>query len=297
MDKNLDKITSFSRKKVFEFNGKRMNFTIPRVMGVLNVTPDSFYDGGWYNDLKIGGLGDLGIWRGRVEEMIVEGAYIIDIGAVSTKPGAVELTAEEEKRRLYPVIKEVRKSFPDIIISIDTFRAEIAKMAAGEGADMINDISGGTFDPDMLSTIVHLQVPYIIMHIQGTPATMQINPVYSDVVKEVKDFLVRQAEKLEKGGHRKIILDPGFGFGKTVEHNYKLLSNLDAFVGTGYAVLAGLSRKSLINKVLNTNPAEALNGTTVLNTMALMKGAGILRVHDVKEAVQAVKLFDTFAKP
>jgi dihydropteroate synthase len=308
MDKKNDKITSFSQKRVFEFNGKKMDFTQPRVMGILNVSPDSFYDGGWYNDLAIGRfddwaigrfgnlaigrLEDLGIWKGRVEEMIVEGAYIIDIGAVSTRPGAAEVTAEEEKRRLFPVLKEVRKSFPDIIISVDTCRAEIAEMVAGEGADMINDISGGNFDPLMFSLIVRLKIPYIMMHIQGTPATMQQNPVYHDVVKEVKSILFERAGKLEKMGHSKIILDPGFGFGKTVEHNYALLSKLEEFVAEGYPVLAGLSRKSMINRVLNTKPSEALNGTTVLNTIALMKGAAILRVHDVAEAMQTVKLVE-----
>jgi len=163
-------------------------------------------------------------------------------------------------------------------------------MAAGEGADMINDISGGTFDPLMHSCIVHLKIPYIIMHIQGTPATMQTDPHYEDVVREVKGFLIDQAEKLEQMGHDKIIIDPGFGFGKTVDHNYALLSHLDEFAGTGYPVLAGMSRKSMINRVLGTKPSEALNGTTVLNTIALLKGATLLRVHDVKEAVEAVRL-------
>lgn len=300
MNKNSDKSTFFSSNRVFDFNGKRMDYSVPRVMGVLNVTPDSFYDGfsasppggretGRYGSMEAGRHGS-----GEAGKMIDDGAYIIDIGAVSTRPGADEVTIEEEKRRLIPVIKEVRKSFPDIIISIDTFRSEIAKIAAGEGADMINDISGGTFDPLMLSAIVQLKIPYVIMHIQGTPANMQINPVYDDVVQEVKDFLLAQAEKLENAGHNKIILDPGFGFGKTVAHNYQLLNRLDEFTGTAYPVLAGLSRKSMINRVLNIKPAEALNGTTVLNTIALSKGASILRVHDVKEAVEAIKLF-TFA--
>jgi dihydropteroate synthase len=318
MDKKNDKNTSFSKKRIVEFNGKKMDFTTPRVMGIVNVTPDSFYDGGWYKDdktvrpkdwrnggpgeeekgrtgdLAIGRLGDLGIWKGRVEEMIMDGAYIIDIGAVSTRPGAAEVSGEEEKRRIKPVLREIRREFPEIIISIDTHRAEVARMAAGEGADMINDISGGTFDPEMHAEIARLQIPYVIMHIRGTPETMQQNPDYKDVVRDVKDFLLRQAMKLESLGHHKIIIDPGFGFGKTVEHNYKLLSHLDEFVSTGYPVLAGISRKSMINRVLGTKPSEALNGTTVLNTVALLKGASIIRVHDVKEAVEAVKLV-TFA--
>jgi dihydropteroate synthase len=226
----------------------------------------------------------------KVDRMLQEGAYIIDIGAVSTRPGAAEVSPEEEKNRLMPVLKEIRKVYPGIIISVDTYRAEIAGMAASEGADMINDISGGTFDPAMINTIIKLDIPYVIMHIRGTPATMQVNPVYDDVVKEVLDFLLKQAEKLVNKGHHKIIIDPGFGFGKTVEHNFQLLKRLDELVSTGYPVLAGLSRKSMINRVLNIKPADALNGTTVLNTLALLKGASILRVHDVREAREAIQL-------
>ncbi len=292
MDKNDDKYTSFSRKRIFDFNGKRMDFSVPRVMGIVNVTPDSFYEVGAEDRQHT----SLDMWLKTTEKMLDHGAYIIDIGAVSTRPGAAEVSEEEEKTRLLPVLKKIRKSFPEIIISVDTFRAEIARMAAGEGADMINDISGGIFDPLMHSCITELKIPYIIMHLQGTPATMQLNPVYKDVLKEVLDFLLKQALELESKGHDKIIIDPGFGFGKTVEHNYTLLSRLDEFVKTGYPVLAGLSRKSMINKVLGTRPAEALNGTTVLNTIALMKGAGILRVHDVAEAVQAVKLVEKVIK-
>jgi len=315
MNKTSDKSTFFSSKRVFDFNGKRMDFSLPRVMGILNVTPDSFYDGFYtsppvpLSKMERGNRGQ-GVKGGEVEtrdlktrhwttkaaEMIAQGAYIIDIGAISTRPGADEVSIEEEKRRILPVLKEMRKSFPDVIISIDTFRSEIAEMAAGEGADMINDISGGTFDTLMLSVIARLNIPYIIMHIQGTPATMQINPVYENVVSEVKGFLLQQAGKLEDMGHSKIILDPGFGFGKTVEHNYRLLSHLDEFVKTGYPILAGLSRKSIINRVLKIKPDEALNGTTVLNTIALMKGASILRVHDVMEAIQAVKLVNRVIK-
>jgi dihydropteroate synthase len=234
--------------------------------------------------------GEAGAWITKVAEMIMQGAYIIDIGAVSTRPGAPEVGIEEEKRRLVPVLKGIRKSYPDLIISVDTYRAEIARIAAGEGADIINDISGGTMDPDMHSAIVHLQIPYVIMHIQGTPANMQVNPVYEDVVKDVYGFFMQQAGKLEKSGHNRIIIDPGFGFGKTVTHNYQLLEKLDVFTASGYPVLAGLSRKSMINRVLNIKPEEALNGTTVLNTIALLKGASILRVHDVKEAMEAIRL-------
>lgn len=279
MDKISDKNTSFSPKRIFDFNGKMIDFTRPRVMGILNITPDSFYDGK-----------TVGLYDGRVEQMLREGAYIIDLGAVSTRPGASEVSQAEEMTRLLPVLKKIRKEYPGIIISIDTYRAEIAKIAAGEGADMINDISGGTFDPLMLPAIAHLRIPYIIMHIQGTPLTMQVNPVYEDVAKEVSGFLSGQAQKLLESGHDQLILDPGFGFGKTVEHNYILLENLDILAKTGYPVLAGLSRKSMINRVLKIKPEEALNGTTVLNTIALLKGASILRVHDVKQAVEAIKL-------
>jgi dihydropteroate synthase len=286
MGKSSDKNTSFS-PRIFDFNGKVMDFNRPRVMGILNVTPDSFYDGG------------VGAWRhgvGDAGKMVEEGAYIIDIGAVSTRPRAAEVDIEEEKRRLIPVLRHIRKEFPGIIISIDTYRAEIANIAAGEGADMINDISGGTFDPLMMTAIAHLKIPYIIMHIQGTPSTMQLNPVYKDVVKEVGGFLTGQAHKLRESGHVKVIIDPGFGFGKSVEHNYLLLQNLDRLVATGYPVLAGLSRKSMINRVLSIKPDKALNGTTVLNTLALLKGAAILRVHDVKEAVEAVRLVEMVIK-
>jgi dihydropteroate synthase len=308
MDKNSDKITSFSPKRIFDFNGKIVDFTTPRVMGIVNVTPDSFYDGSGeagkrgsgearkQGSVDAGNRGTAnwelrtGNYMQKVGQMASEGAYIIDIGAVSTKPGAAEVSIEEERARLLPVLKEIRKEYPDIIISIDTYRAEIAHIAAAEGADMINDISGGTFDPLMLSTIVHLHIPYVIMHIQGTPSTMQVNPVYEDVVKEVSSFLLGQALKLHGLGFDKLILDPGFGFGKTVEHNFQLLHNFDSLASSGYPVLAGLSRKSMINRVLKIKPEEALNGTTVLNTIALLKGAAILRVHDVKQAVEAVRL-------
>ncbi len=309
MDKKRDKGTFFSSKRIFEFNGKKMDFTSPRVMGILNITPDSFYDGGRY--WEAGEQGDMvahghgpgncelrtANWIERAEQMVREGAYIIDIGAMSTRPGAAAVSPDTEKSRLLPVLKELRTKFPGTILSVDTYRSETAAIAAAEGADIINDISGGTFDPLMLSEIVRLGIPYIVMHIRGTPENMQVNPVYKDVVQEVGNFLSGQAKKLEDSGHHKIILDPGFGFGKTIKHNFQILENLDKLVKTGYPIMAGLSRKSLINRVLGLTPDEALNGTTVLNTIALSKGAMVLRVHDVKEAVEAVKLtnFLTFA--
>ncbi len=298
MEKNSDKGKGFSQKRVFEFNGKKMDFTRPRVMGIVNLTPDSFYRRveRWKGGKGIGQFSNealrVGDWEGMVGHMLLAGAYMIDLGAVSTRPGAPEVSVEEEERRLLPVLKEIRKKFPDAILSIDTFRAEIARIAASEGADMINDISGGTFDEMMIPTVTGLGIPFIVMHIQGTPQNMQMNPQYENVTDDVFSFLLKQANLLESSGHHKFILDPGFGFGKTVEHNFEILRNLDRLVIRGYPVLAGMSRKSMINRVLGTRPDEALNGTTVLNTIALLKGASILRVHDVKEAVEAVNLVE-----
>jgi dihydropteroate synthase len=252
-------------------------------MGILNLTPDSFYDGG-----RNVGLNNA---IQRAGKMIDEGATIIDIGAVSTRPNAMEVSAEEEWGRLKDVLKELRKQFPDTILSVDTYRASIARRAADFGADMINDISGGQFDELMFETIAELGLPYVMMHIQESPATMQQNPVYNDVVDEIsKFFKTRLSQLASLGKNENIILDPGFGFGKTVGHNYELLRRFSEFKNIGCPLLAGLSRKSMINKVLEIKPEQALNGTTVLNTIALLAGANILRVHDVKEAVQAVKL-------
>jgi len=295
MIENSDKVKGISEKKIFNYNGRQMDFTIPRVMGIVNVTPDSFYEASRTSSpgplsFRRGGIGGEVSQMQTVAQMIEEGAYIIDIGAVSTRPGAAEVDSSEEKKRLLPVLKKVRKEYPGIIISVDTYRSEIARIAAAEGADMINDISGGTFDAQMIETVIDLKIPYVIMHIRGTPANMQVNPVYQDVVEEVFSFLSGLAKFLEEAGHHKIILDPGFGFGKTVDHNYTLLNNLFRLTANGFPVLAGLSRKSMINRVLGTKPEDALNGTTVLNTVALLKGASILRVHDVKEATEAVKL-------
>jgi dihydropteroate synthase len=290
---------AFSEIRSFEFNGKRLDFSVPRVMGIVNVTPDSFYEGSRYfgeektrrqGDERTKGQGDKETWKEGVERMVSEGAYMIDIGAVSTRPGAAVVTGEEETRRLVPVLKAIRSDYPDLIISVDTYRSEVAQIAVSEGADIINDISGGTFDPDMIPFIAGSGVPFIMMHIQGTPANMQVNPSYGEVVAEVYSFLEKQCQSLAELGHQKIIVDPGFGFGKTVQHNFQLLKSLGRFTELGFPVLAGLSRKSMINKVLGTKPEDALNGTTALNTIALMNGASILRVHDVREAVEAVRL-------
>lgn len=266
------------------FKNKELNLSSPDVMGILNITPDSFYDGGKFTDKKNILL--------HAEKMISEGADIIDIGACSTRPNAKDISEEEELKRLIPAIKLVRKKFTDVIISADTFRSSAAEKAIDAGADMINDISGGTMDKKMFETIGKLKVPYVLMHIQGTPQTMQANPQYKDVMKEVKEYFAEKIEKLKSLKVEQIIIDVGFGFGKTVEHNYTLLKHLSELNQFGFPILAGVSRKSMLNKVLGTTPETVLNGTTVANTIALMNGANILRVHDVKEAKEAVKIFN-----
>lgn len=264
-------------------------------MGILNVTPDSFFDGGKYFSLSLGGRAGEGAFLLHAEKMIVEGVDIIDIGACSTRPNANEVSEEEELKRLIPAIKLVRKKFHDVIISADTFRSNVAEEAVNAGADMINDISGGSMDEKMFEIIGKIKVPYVLMHIQGTPQTMQANPQYKNVVQEVKEYFREKIKKLKGFKAEQIILDVGFGFGKTVEHNYTLLKHLAEFKEFGFPILAGISRKSIINNVLRTTPETALNGTTAANTIALMNGANILRVHDVKEAIEAVKIF-TFTK-
>jgi len=266
------------------WKNRQLNLDSPVIMGILNLTPDSFYDGG-KNNLEYRALY-------QTEKMIGEGAAIIDMGAVSTRPDAVFVDADEEWKRLSGILSMIRKRYPDTLISVDTYRSKISRKAVEEGADIINDISGGRFDEKMYETIAELKVPYVMMHIKGTPQTMQANPVYTDVVAEIYDYFKTGINALSKlGVDDNIVLDPGFGFGKTVDHNYKILMGLKAFQSLGFPVLAGLSRKSMINRVLDTTPAEALNGTTVLNTIALLNGANILRVHDVKEAVEVVKIY------
>jgi len=258
----------------------------PKIMGILNITQDSFYDGNSHNSIKKAIL--------KCSQMIVEGADIIDIGAVSSRPGAEIVSASEEESRLLPIFKEIRKEFPEIILSVDTYNSEVVKIACEEGIDMVNDISGGLFDDKMLDTVASTGLPYILMHIQGDPRTMQLNPVYTDVTSEVRDHLFSRADLAKEAGINQVILDPGFGFGKTPDHNFRILKHLRLFGKEGHPVLAGISRKSMINKVLETGPEAALNGTTVLNTIALLNGADILRVHDVKEAMEAVKLVEKY---
>jgi dihydropteroate synthase len=260
----------------------------PLIMGILNVTPDSFFDGGKFtSEIQ---------WLEHTQQMIDEGADIIDIGAYSTRPGATDVSEQDEMERLVNVIKSVRKQFPEVLISADTFRASIASKAIDAGANIINDISGGTMDDAMFSTIAKLKVPYILMHIQGTPKTMQQNPHYENVTEDVFAFFTSKLKELKELGVSKVILDPGFGFGKTLEQNYQLLGNFEKFNSIGLPVLVGFSRKSMVCKLLKVNPEEALNGTSVLNTIALEKGAKILRVHDVKEAKEAVMIVEYFKK-
>lgn len=276
-------------KPITLLNGKKLSFESPKVMGVVNITPDSFYDGGRYASTNTA--------IKQAEKLIAEGADIIDLGACSTRPNATDIGGEEELKRLLPVLDYLVKNHPDIIISVDTYRANVAREAVKHGTYIVNDISGGTMDNKMFETVAALKVPYILMHIQGTPDTMQVNPQYNDVVKEVEDFFTAQIEKLHKAGVKDIIIDPGFGFGKTVEHNYTLLKNLHHYKMFGLPVMAGVSRKSMINKVLKTKPEYALTGTIALNTLALMEGANILRVHDVKEAKEVIKLVTQFMHP
>ena len=282
LNKSSDKSKIFSSNHYLNFGNKSLNFHKPLVMGILNLSPDSFFVGNHNNTID-------GLIK-QTGKMLDEGAKIIDVGAVSTRPGAKLISEEEELNRLLMVLPELIKNFPKVVYSIDTFRANIAKKIIKAGADMINDISGGTMDDEMFEKIASLQVPYVMMHIQGTPQNMQNDPKYENVVSEIEQFFINQINKFEKLGFSKIILDPGFGFGKTVENNYEILKNLKSFSKLGFPLLAGISRKSMINKVLGTTPKTALNGTTILNTIAILNGAKILRVHDVKEAVEVIRL-------
>lgn len=263
-------------------HGRKLNLREPVVMGILNITPDSFYDGGRYDNPDAA--------LAHTERMLIEGAKIIDIGAFSSRPGSIAPSLEEEWQRLAHILPVLRKRFPQTWLSIDTYRAEIVRRAAAEGVDLINDISAGSVDDEMLSAVIAAGLPYILMHMQGTPDTMQQNPNYADVVAEVSNWFDTQVEALQKQGCTQLILDPGFGFGKTVEHNYSLLTALPQFLAKGFPVLVGISRKSMITKLLNIKKEAALNAGTVLHTYALMKGAHIIRTHDVREAVEVIAI-------
>lgn len=263
-------------------HGQLIDLTIPKVMGILNVTPNSFYDGGAYSDEK-------SVLK-QVEKMLVEGATFIDIGAYSSKPNADFVSEEEEIQRLLPILTLVLKHFPKTLISVDTFRANVAKKAVENGACIINDISAGNLDDKMMETIANLRVPYIMMHMKGTPQTMQSLTNYENLINEILFYFSEKVAQARSFGIHDLIIDPGFGFAKTLGHNFELLHNLELFQILELPVLVGISRKSMIYKTINTLSEYAGNGTTVLNTISLLKGAKILRVHDVKEAQECVKL-------
>ena len=263
-------------------NSRLIDLNLPKVMGILNVTPNSFYDGGKQNEIN-------SIMH-QVDKMLSEGADFIDIGAYSSKPSAEFVSEEEEIKRLVPIIKELVDHFPSIVLSVDTFRANVAKVAVEHGAGIINDISAGLLDEKMLETVADLKVPYIMMHMRGNPQTMQSLTNYEDIVKEMIFYFSERIQKARSYGISDIVIDPGFGFAKTLEQNYEVLHKMELFSMLELPLLAGISRKSMIYKVLENSPQEALNGTSVLNTIALQKGAKILRVHDVKEAVECIKL-------
>ena len=265
--------------------GELIDLSTPKIMGILNLTPDSFFDGGKYRNEKEVLL--------QIEAMIEAGATFIDMGAYSSRPGAAHVSEAEELERILPIVLLAVKSFPSIIISIDTFRSTIAKACIEAGAALINDISAGNLDTEMYKTVGALKVPYIMMHMQGTPATMQNNPSYNNVTQDVLYYFSEKVATLRSHGVNDIIIDPGFGFGKTIAHNYQLLQELSHFSTLDLPVLIGLSRKSMIYKVLESTPETALNGTSILNTIALERGAQILRVHDVKEAQECITLYNT----
>ena len=265
--------------------GRLLDLSKPQVMGILNVTPDSFYAGSRMETEEA--------VRGRVRQIIAEGGSMIDVGAYSSRPGAADVSAEEEMERLRRGMSIVREEAPEIPVSVDTFRADVAKMAVEElGVDIINDISGGELDKEMFKTVAKLGVPYILMHMKGTPQTMQQAPHYDDLMKEVMLYFAEKVQQLRDLGQKDIVLDPGYGFAKTIDHNYELLRHQEMLEVFELPLLVGVSRKSMIYRFLDTSPEEALNGTSVLNTIALQKGANILRVHDVKEAVEVVRLVE-----
>jgi len=274
--------------KSINCNRTLIDLTSPKVMGILNITPDSFFDGGKYkNETEI---------ISQVEKMLAEGATFIDVGAYSSRPGAKHISEQEELERILPVVKTLVKEFPEILISIDTFRGNIAEKCIESGACIINDISAGSIDPTLFKTIAKLQVPYIIMHMQGTPQNMQANPTYKNIVTDILNFFSKKIFELRALGVNDIIADVGFGFGKTIEQNYSLLNNLALFQNLEIPLLTGVSRKSMLYKPLELTPEKALNATTVANTIAVLNGTAILRVHDVKEAVETIKIIELLNK-
>ena len=273
----------FHKKSTLNCRGKILSLSTPLVMGILNLTPDSFYAGSR--------LSSAAEAIKRAEAMLTDGADILDIGGYSSRPGAADISEQEEIDRVVPAIEAIHAAFPEAILSIDTFRAKVAEAAVKAGASIINDISGGNLDEAMFETVAKLHVPYILMHMRGTPQTMTTLAKYEDVVVEVLDELQTKVAQLTRLGVKDIILDPGFGFAKTIEHNFELLRRIDELRILGLPILAGMSRKSMVYKALGINQADALTGTIAANTIALMKGADILRVHDVKETKQTVQIY------
>ncbi|RQO70977.1 dihydropteroate synthase [Pedobacter sp. KBW01] len=272
----------FEPKQSLNIKGQLIDLSSPKVMGILNITPDSFY-----SDSRTKSIDEA---LTKTEKHLTEGATFIDIGGYSSRPGAKDISEAEEIDRLVPVVSSLSTAFPEAIFSIDTFRAKVAEATILAGAHIVNDIASGDMDELMFETVARMQVPYMIMHMQGTPQNMQQNPVYENVLLDVVDYLAKKLAKLKALHVHDVIIDPGFGFGKTIAHNYELLNQMEAFQIFKLPILVGFSRKGMIHKTLGTTAPEALNGTSVLNTIALQKGAGILRVHDVKEAVECVRL-------
>tara|TARA_B100000575_G_scaffold64050_1_gene49042 strand:- start:242 stop:1102 length:861 start_codon:yes stop_codon:yes gene_type:complete len=278
----MTKDKNFNASNKIEVKNTSLDLSTPKIMGIINMTDDSFYDGGTnYNSNKT---------LKKVTKFIKEGADIIDIGGYSSRPGAKNISIKEEWKRIKDIIPIVNKNFPKTIISVDTFRSEIAKRAIENGAHIINDISGGSIDKCLFDTVASLKTPYILTHIKGNPENMQENPNYNSVINEITEYFQKKIKTLKSKGINNIIIDPGFGFGKSLQHNYEILNNLNKFKKFNLPILIGVSRKSMIYRLLKTNPKEALNGTTVVNTLCLLGGANILRVHDVKEAKECIKI-------
>ncbi|QEM05626.1 dihydropteroate synthase [Mucilaginibacter rubeus] len=280
----MTKNTFFRKKVTLNAGGRLIDLSSPKVMGIINITPDSFFA-----DSRKPGVDEA---LQQAEKMLTDGATFLDIGAYSSRPGAVDISAQEETDRLLPVVEAIAAQFPEVIMSIDTFRANVAEAAVKGGAHIINDISGGMLDADMFATVARLQVPYILMHMKGTPQTMNQLAKYDDVFGEVFDYFISKYSELKRLGVHDVILDPGFGFAKKAEHSYELMSRMNEFNILGLPVLTGISRKRMIYGLLGNTAEEALNGTTALNTIALTKGTNILRVHDVKEAAEAVQIWE-----
>lgn len=276
----------FYKKNLLNLNGDLLDISSPKVMGILNITPDSFYSGSRYNDLKT--------IIEKSKKMLEDGATILDIGGYSSRPGASTISVKEEYDRVIPVIKEIKKEFPFSILSIDTFRAEVAEAAVNEGATIVNDISGGEGDKNMFSVVGKLKVAYILMHMRGTPLNMNQLTEYKNLFKEIALYFQNKIEALKEQNVKDIILDTGIGFAKTIKQNLELLNNLNYFDLLGLPMLVGVSRKATIYKTLNITPDQALNGTTILNSLALTQNINLLRVHDVKEAVETIKLLKPF---